>query len=149
MFLIQIFIYSCNKKSKILSENTKMWITNLTIYQFLESSGDGNLIYSMEKSSFGGWPKCEAYFQVLLLHLGKRGRAYLAEEVENVLHCFPSTVFNMVSGKKIKKQNFLLDFQLGFKEVSLRGHEPVEMLLSFPQGLEISHQYDFSRHSYL
>lgn len=106
VFLIQIIIYCCSKKSKILSENANMWIRNLTIYQFLENSGDGNHLYSMEKSPFNGWPKCEACFQVLFLHLGDR-RASLADEVENVPHCFSSSLQHGLREKnKIKKQKF-------------------------------------------
>lgn len=36
--------------------------------------------------------------------------------------------------KNSRSKSFLLDFQLEFKEVSLRGHEPVELPLSSPSG---------------
>lgn len=51
--------------------------------------------------------------------------------------------------KNSRSKSFLLDFQLEFKEFSLRDHDSVELPLSSPQGLEISHQHDFPRHTYL
>ena len=41
---------------------------------FLENSGNGNLLFSTEKSPFNRWPKYEVGFPGLLLHLRERKR---------------------------------------------------------------------------
>lgn len=99
------------------------------MWQILEISGNDKLLFSMEKSQFNNLPKCELGFHVLLLCLRERGRATL---VENFPYFFSSTVL------KKNQENFLLVSQIEFKEVSVRGHEPAELALSSPWGLEIS-----------